>query len=140
MLVFPISFIVLLVCTLIFDTLTVVVIIFKVTLVPVSIWMDLLPIRMFLSVLPAPDIEVIFSPVVESKPITIEVLLNSFLLVSVRPFKDIESISTSILKLPQGLLDVRPILPNNYLLPKSLQVVVFEFPYLVVLDALGLRV
>lgn len=102
--------------------------------------MDLLPIRMFLSVLPAPDIEVIFSPVVESKPITIEVLLNSFLLVSVRPFKDIESISTSILKLPQGLLNVRPILTNNYLLPKSLQVVVFEFPYLVVLDALGLRV
>jgi len=95
---------------------------------------------MLLPILPEPYIEVIFSPVVESKPIAVEILLDSFLLVSVNPLQNVEPIPASILKVAKGVFYVGPVLAHNYLLPKAVEVIVFEFTNVVILDSLSLRV
>lgn len=86
MLVFPKSFIELFIGLFLLDSVTIVVVVFEVAFVPIAIWVNLLSIGILSAIRPISNLKIIFWPIVQSKSISTEVLLNCFLEVSMVPF------------------------------------------------------
>jgi len=139
-LVLPEALLVLLVGALVLDAPAVLVVVFEVAFLPVPVGVDVLALGVLFPVLPEADLEVVFGPVVESKAVAVEVLLDGLLLVPMVPLEYVETVPASVLEVAQGLLDVGSVLAHDDLLAEAKQVVILELADILVFYRFGLRV